>query len=233
MESSEKKRLVSPLRQVNYDMSDPPAITLKQRWMRDVKEMFNRGDWLALEQKLSKAWDNTTIDELTGLGNRRMFFKYIEKVVQPRMRRLAANSPLGVEVNFGSIVYIDMDDFKQINTRFGHAGGDEVLRVFGQMLEQHFRLDDVIGRMGGDEFVVVAVGLSRRDVKQRMHAFKKEFESYQWELCSEEDNVPYDISFSFDVARIENPDQFAEQIHKADKNVLRQKENRRKVATDL
>jgi diguanylate cyclase (GGDEF)-like protein len=52
----------------------------------------------------------------------------------------------------------DIDHFKSINDRFGHPGGDEVLREIARRLKATFRLEDAVGRYGGEEFVALAVG---------------------------------------------------------------------------
>ena len=54
----------------------------------------------------------------------------------------------------GTFVIMDVDCFKYVNDRYGHAVGDKVLQQFGQILQAHFREGDIIGRIGGDEFVV-------------------------------------------------------------------------------
>ena len=52
----------------------------------------------------------------------------------------------------------DLDHFKSINDRFGHAAGDEVLRLFGQVVRASTRADDIIGRFGGEEFIAIVPG---------------------------------------------------------------------------
>ena len=54
----------------------------------------------------------------------------------------------------GTFVIMDVDCFKYVNDRYGHAVGDKVLQQFGQIIQAHFREGDIIGRIGGDEFVV-------------------------------------------------------------------------------
>ena len=53
------------------------------------------------------------------------------------------------------MVVFDIDDFKQANDNFGHSFGDEIIRVIAECTKESFRLDDLKGRFGGDEFVVV------------------------------------------------------------------------------
>ena len=84
-------------------------------------------------------------DPLTGLANR--------VVVQERLEELlTARAPVAV-------VFCDLDHFKRINDTHGHAVGDEVLRVTGARLARRLADADVVARIGGDEFVVVAAGM--------------------------------------------------------------------------
>jgi diguanylate cyclase (GGDEF)-like protein len=97
------------------------------------------------EQELA-ALQLATIDELTGLSNRRGFEALATHGLR-LCRRLGRPA---------SLLYFDLDGFKAINDRFGHAAGDRALRDFGAMLLESFRDSDICGRIGGDEFVVLA-----------------------------------------------------------------------------
>ena len=79
-------------------------------------------------------------DALTGLLNRRALFDLHRK------------SPVGA---FTAVVMFDLDDFKMVNDQFGHAAGDDVLRIFAQELGQNLRPTDIAARMGGEEFALV------------------------------------------------------------------------------
>jgi two-component system, LuxR family, sensor histidine kinase TtrS len=85
-----------------------------------------------------------THDGLTGLCNRLLFMELLEKMVHGARRR-------GTSI---AIMFIDLDGFKQINDRFGHNYGDEVLRQVGNTLKEVTRTNDAIARLGGDEFIV-------------------------------------------------------------------------------
>jgi diguanylate cyclase (GGDEF)-like protein len=80
-------------------------------------------------------------DELTGIPNRRALFRAATEI-------LARNSTL-------SVVLFDLDHFKEINDRFGHLEGDRILSEVAAMLKENTRVDDIIGRYGGDEFLLL------------------------------------------------------------------------------
>jgi diguanylate cyclase (GGDEF)-like protein/PAS domain S-box-containing protein len=85
-------------------------------------------------------------DDLTGVANRAKFFEYLEHVT-------AAGD------HSAAVLYIDLDGFKQVNDRLGHAVGDEVLKVVTDRISAHLRPGDLLARLGGDEFAVVCTGL--------------------------------------------------------------------------
>ena len=89
-----------------------------------------------------------TTDPLTGLLNRRGFFE-AAGLVMGRNRKSAA--PV-------SVLAFDLDHFKSVNDRYGHAVGDAVLQLFARVVRETMRADDVIGRLGGEEFVAVLPG---------------------------------------------------------------------------
>lgn len=83
-------------------------------------------------------------DELTRLPSRRHFLSCLESEIQ---RAVRYDSPL-------SVAMIDLDFFKRVNDRFGHKGGDDVLRHFSALLLEQLRNCDVAGRLGGEEFAI-------------------------------------------------------------------------------
>lgn len=88
-------------------------------------------------------------DSLTGLANRELFSDRLENALV-RARRQGARVGLA---------YIDLDGFKQVNDRYGHPGGDALLCETAQRLRRSVRDSDTVGRIGGDEFVVVLDGV--------------------------------------------------------------------------
>lgn len=84
-------------------------------------------------------------DELTGLSNRRAFLNRLEDEIE-RVQRYY--TPL-------ALAMLDLDGFKEINDRYGHAAGDEVLRIYAKKILSAFRRHDQIARFGGEEFVIL------------------------------------------------------------------------------
>ena len=91
------------------------------------------------------------LDPLTGIANRRSFMKNVTQLA----KRLRANP------RPTSVLMIDLDRFKSINDRFGHAFGDRVMELFANAARQNVRSTDLLGRIGGDEFAVVLADTSR------------------------------------------------------------------------
>jgi diguanylate cyclase (GGDEF)-like protein len=100
---------------------------------------------LAADERLAGSHAEARQDPLTGLGNRRAFEERLE-------RSIVTARELGVEA---SVVLFDLDDFKQVNDTRGDAGGDEVLRRVGLVLERAVRADEAAFRIGGEEFAIV------------------------------------------------------------------------------
>jgi len=72
---------------------------------------------------------------------------------------------LGAGTSSGAVLYLDLNQFKAINDRFGHQAGDALLKAFGHRLEFCLRPEDVLARLGGDEFAIVLPGVSVEDAK--------------------------------------------------------------------
>lgn len=86
-------------------------------------------------------------DSLTGLANRRLLTDRLEQII----RRLEREKD-----QHCAVFFFDLDDFKAINDRYGHAAGDQVLMSVAQGVSDELRLSDTVGRLGGDEFVVLS-----------------------------------------------------------------------------
>ncbi|WP_428398998.1 diguanylate cyclase domain-containing protein [Marinobacter salarius] len=90
-------------------------------------------------------------DQLTELPNRSLVLDRIQTALARAAR----------EVGFLAILYLDLDDFKQVNDTYGHAVGDQVLQEMARRLVQGVRAADTVGRLGGDEFIVLLDGIEQ------------------------------------------------------------------------
>ncbi|MFJ7736575.1 diguanylate cyclase domain-containing protein [Lysinibacillus sp. NPDC097287] len=90
-------------------------------------------------------------DSLTQLPNRRFLLKEFPKVL----------ADAKMEIESLAMIYIDGDNFKEVNDQFGHEIGDAFIRKFGSVLMKSIRHQDLVIRIGGDEFIIVLTGLSR------------------------------------------------------------------------
>jgi len=114
-------------------------------------------------------------DPLTGLLTRGAFFEISDHEFARAKR---SRTPL-------SIVMADIDHFKSINDRFGHPGGDDVLREVARRLLFTFRKEDAVGRYGGEEFVALAVGCDAADALGLAERFRQAVEHDPFEIGSE------------------------------------------------
>ena len=99
---------------------------------------------IAHDNQMRRLAELSRTDELTGLMNRRAFLEDL----QQRHGHLHRVSRMG------ALLYIDLDNFKPVNDRFGHAAGDQVLKEFANILDGHSRIGDLCARLGGDEFAI-------------------------------------------------------------------------------
>ncbi|MBK3745642.1 GGDEF domain-containing protein [Paraburkholderia aspalathi] len=95
-------------------------------------------------------------DELTGIANRRALRRSVDLAQE---RSVQTGLPY-------SVIVADINHFKPINDTYGHAGGDEALVVFAQVLSKSARAGDVVARVGGDEFCILLPETSRSDADQ-------------------------------------------------------------------
>ena len=105
-----------------------------------VKSLVSQDSFQELQERATK-------DALSGLLNRITVEQYVQK-------RLAA---LG-DGEMCALLIVDLDDFKRVNDTLGHLAGDHAVRQTAQMLSGLFRAKDVLGRLGGDEFIAFLSG---------------------------------------------------------------------------
>ncbi|MCL1147425.1 sensor domain-containing diguanylate cyclase [Shewanella marinintestina] len=115
-------------------------------------------DITARKEYEKSAWRRANLDPLTGLPNRRIFYsdlKNAAKKTKEKDEHLA-------------MLYIDLDWFKRINDKYGHAVGDEVLYIVGKRLQGCCRNQDCLSRLGGDEFSIVFSNIATEELGRKM-----------------------------------------------------------------
>ncbi len=111
-------------------------------------------------------------DSLTGLQNRRMIFERIQHEIE-RVRRYKAELAL---------IFCDLDYFKDINDTYGHKAGDEVLKTIADILRRSVRTSDVIGRYGGDEFLIVLPQTSLKGAQELAERIRVAVQDTRFEM---------------------------------------------------
>ncbi|MFB9883218.1 diguanylate cyclase [Planobispora siamensis] len=124
-------------------------------------------------------------DALTGLHNRRHLMQHLTSAII----EADDDRPL-------SLALLDIDHFKQVNDRYGHRAGDEVLVAFAELLGRQVRRSDIVARYGGEEFVVVFAGADAEQARARMDALRERLA----ERSVEADGHLLTVTFSAGVA---------------------------------
>lgn len=167
------------------------------------------------EQELA-AVQLATMDELTMLSNRRGF-EALSLHALGLCRRMERPA---------SMLFFDLDLFKQINDRFGHAEGDHALISFARLLKQTFRESDLLGRLGGDEFAVLLTNTSKKELDDALGRLRQTVDQHNHKA-----RRGYDIAYSvgavpFDATRYAD---ITELMARADTLMYEQKKQRRKA----
>lgn len=162
------------------------------------------GERVGVIRAFNQSEDKATRDPLTGLFNRRT----LEDRVQQWQR---SGTPF-------CIVYADIDHFKNLNDTHGHETGDRVLRVFSRIMTESLRPTDLMGRWGGEEFVLLLPRTSMensRPIIERLRCAIAE--------AAQSGAIP-SMTVSFGLAECEPGDEFSERLAEADGALLRAKQ---------
>jgi diguanylate cyclase (GGDEF)-like protein len=135
-------------------------------------------------------------DPLTGLLNRRSFEEEAAMLTQLQVKR---DQPVAVFM-------IDLDGFKEINDRFGHSLGDQVLRLFADTARKNLRSTDLVGRIGGEEFAVVLADACRDNAFRVAERVRLAFA----EAAETVGSLPVRATASFGVSIIQDPQETIE-----------------------
>lgn len=138
---------------------------------REIVAKLTAGRRLAARQRtmdlaIRDLYGLATRDDLTGAFNRRFFISEAERMLTE-----------GVVVN---VVLLDLDDFKHVNDTYGHLAGDQVLRDIATALHTHTRVEDVVARFGGDEFVIAVPHLDVPALERICERLSRAVAAIEW-----------------------------------------------------
>ncbi len=179
--------------------------------LQQVQESLLRRNY-ALRDTLERMQALALQDELTGVSNRRSILEVLQ-----RQKALTDRGGPGF-----TLCYCDLDFFKRVNDVYGHAGGDDVLRRFAQVAGRVVRDVDYVGRMGGEEFVLVLVDAdasAAQRVAQRLREGTKQIDP---------DNLgELELTVSVGVAMYKNGESIDHLLDRADRALYRAKQGGR------
>lgn len=206
------------------DDSDMPARALRQGAQdylpkgKITGELLDRAIRYAIERHrlLTEVNSRSLSDDLTGLYNRRGLF-----VVAEPMIKAAGRLKKGL-----TLMFIDLDNMKQVNDTFGHPEGDRLLVETANLMRETFRASDLLARMGGDEFAVLCIGVPPRVVPElaaRLEARARSFNS--------DGRLPYSLALSTGVVHREQavPGALDDLLAEADARMYEQKRSKRRA----
>ncbi len=156
---------------------------------------------LYLERENRELWSLSYHDGLTGLYNRR----YAQETGQKLFTRA-----IRYHEQFHALM-IDIDHFKKVNDKVGHAAGDEVLREIAVILQGCVRTSDFVVRFGGEEFVLYLVQADPELVQNIANRIREEVASHKFST------VPWQVTISIGVASIQSKDRLEDLLDRADK----------------
>ncbi|WP_200921896.1 MULTISPECIES: GGDEF domain-containing protein [unclassified Sphingomonas] len=158
LSSSLSRRGKVPMLSIETDMHDGSWLHIVEQTMPDGHILFvalditrMRQSERVLRQERDIALKSASTDPLTGISNR----GHIMALMGDRIERRRAIPPRSTVA-----VLVDLDHFKRVNDRFGHVGGDQVLREFARIVRADLRTCDGFGRIGGEEFLILFPGMT-------------------------------------------------------------------------
>ena len=171
-----------------------------------IGNIFNYGRHLRLfiqEKEIisvnAKLKEMSIVDELTGIYNRRKVIEVIQESINYSKRYSA---PFCIAI-------LDLDHFKKINDKYGHNVGDNVLKEFTKILQRELRTTDILGRWGGEEFIIIAPNTSENGMLLLIERLRNLVEKYKFEMIEK-------ITFSAGIKLFIDEKSYSEIIEKAD-----------------
>ena len=158
-----------------------------------------------LEKEKSRAYHSATQDALCSVMNRRGWLLAANRQIEYHRKR----------GGFIAVQFVDINDFKSINDKYGHAFGDKVLQTLAKVIRHQAREDDIVGRLGGDEFVVFSNAVSQSQAKKMSKRFTQKLSKLNLNIGSESVSVSASVGTVVEPADSANINQMLDLADKA------------------
>jgi diguanylate cyclase (GGDEF)-like protein len=152
-------------------------------------------------------------DALTGLLNRRGFERAFARIIA-YLKRYGGSAAL---------IYLDLDRFKPVNDKFGHAAGDIVLREISRLIASSVRASDVVARVGGDEIAVLLLNIDAVQTELKARALEDRAENAEFEISG----TALDVGLSAGATMLSGDDELETALKRADAAMYARKKAKR------
>ena len=166
------------------------------------------------KELVNKLHIQATTDQLTGISNRRVVFDSLEQSYKELQE--------GKRKDF-SVLTLDIDFFKKINDTYGHSGGDEVLKAFAKSLDEHISEPNIVGRIGGEEFLALLLDETIKDIS----SFCEQIRQIIKENTVEYMDNKIKITFSGGISQTKESRNASDLVNKADERLYEAKKSGR------
>lgn len=180
--------------------------------LRNMME-FSRQVMMDLEKKRRQLQSESETDGLTAVYNKKTITGFIEKEYE-RVSRYGG---------YSTLLFIDIDHFKKVNDTWSHSAGDVVLKELCRVIRNNSRQMDILGRFGGEEFVIISPNFKSHHAKSYAERIRKIVAEYSF--FYREASIP--ITISIGMADIFSGDSYMAAIEKADKALYHAKNSGR------
>lgn len=213
-ESEDERRAA---RALAYGASDVIQMPIEpQELIARVRTQARRMRYIEImRQRVDRGLELSVIDQLTGLYNRRYMTSQLHQWMQ---RALVGKNPL-------SVIALDIDHFKQVNDKYGHNAGDDVLRQLAERLRANVRPMDIVCRPGGEEFIVIQPETPGDRASAAAERIRRAVAGEPFDVGAD---GSLDVTLSAGVAILSGPDDTpADLLERADRALYQAKESGR------